>query len=126
MNRLSAGPRDKDVHLVAQILQTPGEHRDRLTDGIYVPESPERPVGRLDRAMAASVKAEDFSATVKKAVKAKTLPRGDLNTQLKTAVELGLISADQSDLIKYAEELRDDAVQVDSFTLEEYLTSAIH
>ncbi len=126
MNRLSAGPRDKDVHLVARILQTPGEHRDRLTDGIYVPESPERPVGRLDRAMAASVKAEDFSATVKKAVKAKTLPRGDLNTQLKTAVELGLISADQSDLIKYAEKLRDDAVQVDSFTLEEYLTSAIH
>jgi len=125
MNRLSGGPKDRDIHTISRILQTPGEQRDRLTEGIYVPESPERPLGRMDRAMLASVKAEGIFSMLKKAVKSGELPRGGLEDQLKAAMEKGMMSAEQAELVRHAEELRDDAVQVDSFTLEEYLKSAI-
>ena len=126
MNRLSSGPTDRDIHLVARILQTPGEQRDRITDGIYVPDSAESPVGRLDRAMIASVQAEDVTATVKHAAKAGKLPHGSFDKQLTAALDQGLITKTQAELIRHAEELRNDAVQVDSFTLEEYLKTAVH
>jgi acyl-CoA dehydrogenase len=126
MNRLSTGPKDSDIHKISSILQTPGEHRDRLTDGIYIPLSPERPLGRMDRAMLASFKAEGILSSIKKAVKAGELPRGAIEGQLKVALEKGLITEEQASLVRHAEELRNDAVQVDSFTLEEYLKTAIH
>jgi len=126
MNRLSAGPTDRDIHKVAVVLQTPGEHRDRLTDGIYVPSSPERPLGRMDRAMQASVDAEGVLSQLKVAAKKGDLPKKGTEAQIAMALEKGIITNEQADLVTYAEKLRDDAVQVDSFALEEYLKSAIH
>ena len=126
MNRLSAGPNDLDVHRVATILQTPGAHRDRLTDGIYVPASAERPIGRMDRAMQASIQAEDVLSRLKTEAKKGNLPKKGVRDQIVMAVEKGFITNEQAELVAHAEKLRDDAVQVDSFTLEEYLKTAQH
>ena len=41
------------------------------------------------------------------------------------AVEKGLLTADEAALLKRAEEARADAIQVDSFTTEEYFASAV-
>lgn len=125
VNRLSAGPTDGDIHRVARVLQTPGEQRDRLTDGIYVPASAERPIGRLDRAMIASIQAEEMTSMIKQAAKAGKLPRGSFEEQLAAAVSQNIITKEQAALIQHAEMLRDDAVQVDSFTLAEYLKTSL-
>lgn len=126
MNRLSAGPTDKDIHKVSVVLQTPGPHRDRLTDGIYVPASAERPLGRMDRAMMASIQAEGVLTLIKSEVRKGNLPKKGVKDQIGMALEKGIINSEQAEVVTHAEKLRDDAVQVDSFTLEEYLKTAIH
>ncbi len=124
INRLSSGPSDSDGHLVASILQHPGEQRDRLTDGIYIPSSPDRPIGRMDRAMIASVETEAVSAVLKRASRSGDIPRGPLEAQLAAAVRSNIISVDDAASVKRAEELRDDAIQVDAFSLVDYLKTS--
>ena len=124
LNRLSGPPTDTDVQALAAILMTPGEQRDRLTDGMYVSSSADRPTGRLDRAMLASLKADGPGAKVRRASKKGELPRGPLEVQLSAAVEAGLITAAEADDVRAAESLRDDAIQVDAFPLEEYLKTS--
>lgn len=124
MNRLSAPPSDKDIHRIATILQTPGKQRDHLTDGVHISTSPERPTGRLDRAMEASLKAEATSSALRKAVRAGKLPARGLEAQLEAAVSSGMITAEEAESVRVAETLREDAIQVDSFTLEDYKKTA--
>ncbi|MDE2995938.1 MAG: DUF1974 domain-containing protein, partial [Bacteroidota bacterium] len=124
LNRLSGPPTDTDVQALAAILMTPGDQRDRLTDGMYVSSSADRPTGRLDRAMLASLKADGPGAKVRRAGKKGELPRGPLKVQLSAAVEAGLITAAEADDVRAAESLRDDAIQVDAFPLEEYLKTS--
>ncbi len=124
LNRLVAPASDKDIQLVASILKTPGSQRDRLTEGMYISSSHERPTGRLDRAMLASVETEKASALLKKASRKGDLPRGPLDAQLSQAVEKGMLSQDEADAVREAERLRDDAIQVDAFPLDEYRQTA--
>ena len=124
INRLSSGPSDSDGHLVASILQHPGEQRDRLTEGIYIPSSPDRPIGRMDRAMIASFETEAVSAVLKRASRSGEIPKGPLEAQLAAAVEGNVITVDEAAAVKRAESLRDDAIQVDAFSLMDYLKTS--
>jgi len=123
-NRFSAPPSDNDSHRLAVMLQTPGSQRDRLTDGIYVSTLEGRPTHRLDHAMEASLLAEPTAARLKKASRARTIPRGPLEAQLSAAVEADIISPKEAELVRTAESLRSDAIMVDSFTREEYFRTA--
>jgi acyl-CoA dehydrogenase len=124
VNRLSGPPSDSDIQRIASILMTPGAQRDRLTEGVYVATSPDRPTGRLDRAMLASLKAEDASSRLRKAVRKGDIPRGGLEAQLQAAVDQGLLSSQEAADVREAERLREDTIQVDAFPLDEYLKTA--
>ena len=41
------------------------------------------------------------------------------------AVEKGVVTAEEADLLRRAEEARTDVIQVDSFTLEEYMRTSV-
>jgi acyl-CoA dehydrogenase len=75
--------------------------------------------------MALAYQAEGVVSKVKDAVKAKRLPKGNPAALVGKAVEAGVITADEADLLRRAEEARNDAVQVDAFTTEEYAASAV-
>lgn len=124
LNRFLAPPSDVTIQQVAAVLKTPGAQRDRLTEGMYISSSAERPTGRMDRAMEASIKSEGAAARLKKAVRKGDIPRGPLDAQLEAAVAAGLLSAQEADDVRKAERLRDDAIQVDAFSLEEYRQTA--
>lgn len=124
INRFAPPATDTDIQRVAAILKKPGEQRDRLTDGMYIATSPEKPTGRLERAMTASVKAEEAAAILKKASRKGEIPRGPLDAQLETAVSKGILDASAAAKVREAEMLRDDAIQVDAFPLEEYRQTA--
>ncbi|MHC4824063.1 MAG: acyl-CoA dehydrogenase [Planctomycetota bacterium] len=124
LNPIGTGPRDKDGQRIARIMQTPGKLRDRLTNGLYLPKDPEQAMGRMERAFLACVAADEVLAKVKKAIRDKKLPRKKPQSQLAEAQELGIITAGEVALVAHAEELREDAIQVDSFTEEEYLATA--
>ena len=125
LNRLAGSPSDDLGSRVARALQIPGEQRDRLTRSIYLPADRTTAVGRLEHAFVLAHQAEVVVKKLKRAIKSRQLPKAPPLELVDDAVDLGLITEDDRELLKLAEEARADAVQVDSFTLEEYMKSAL-
>ncbi|SHE95863.1 acyl-CoA dehydrogenase [Fodinibius roseus] len=120
MNRIGTMPADALGHRVAQAMQKPGRQRDRLTDGIYLPEDKNQAMGRYDYALQALADAEAVYKKIYKATKKKELPKTQPRFVIDEALEKGIISSDEAELIREAENARLDLVEVDEFTLEEY------
>ncbi len=121
INPIGTMPNDKLGHKVAHSLQVPGDQRDRLFDGLYVPADEEEAVGRIENAFKLSYEADQIVVRINHAIKSKKLPKGKPMTMIEKAVEAGIITKDEANLINRAEEARDDAIQVDHFSLTEYL-----
>ena len=122
VNPLGTGPTDKMGHKVAEAMQVPGEQRNRHTSGIYVDEDPSDPLGRLELAMRLTHETADLERRIYDAVKSGRLPRTSPPQAVKLAVKRGIISEDDAQALKKAQEARDNAIEVDSFALEEYKT----
>lgn len=125
LNPISTMPSDRIGKKIAKAVQTPGEHRDRITDGIYVSSDPEDALGRLENAFRLSVEAESVADKIKNAIRKKELPRDKPARLINAALEKGIITKEDFDLVQKAETARNDAIQVDSFTLEEYKKGAV-
>lgn len=124
LNTFSNGPADKVGHEVARLMQTPGEQRRRLSDGIYAPESPGEAFGRLERAFRMAYHGDLVAKKITRAVRAGSLPKGRPEALVDQALEAGVISGEEARVLRDAEAARNEAIQVDSFTLEEYMKGA--
>ena len=124
-NRISAPPSDAVGHRVAAAMQVPGEQRDRHFGGVYAPLDREHAIGRFEHTMRLAYEAEGVVAKVKAAIKRRDLPKAHPATLIQKAVEAQIITADEADLLRRAEEARNDAIQVDSFTRDEYFATAV-
>src|SRR5690606_31838432 len=124
LNAFARHPDDRLSHLVARAVQTPGAPRDRLTPGIHVPQDPTAALGRLELALQLCSAAEPLQKKLKEAVRQQRLPKASTEQLLDQAVENGILTAAERDLLQRAEEARREAITVDSFTLDEYLAGA--
>jgi acyl-CoA dehydrogenase len=120
LNPIGSLPADALAHQMAQALQIPAGLRDRLTDGIYLPEHPDEALGRLEQAFRLSVEAESIFKTIKTASRSGQLPTGKPEALIESALAAGVITAEAARLVREAEMARHDAIQVDTFTLDEY------
>ncbi len=120
VNRFSAGPSDEIGHKVSVAIQVPGEQRDRITEGIYLPASTDRPIGRLDRAMLACVASDPVITSLRKAARAGKISRGSVQSMIREALAVSLISDEEAEAAMEADDLRNDAIQVDDFSFDEY------
>jgi acyl-CoA dehydrogenase len=118
------GPDDATGHLAARALLVPGEQRDRLTAAVHVPDAPTEALGRLEHALRLCSDAEPVLKKLKDAVRAGRLPKARPEHVLTQAVEQGLVTAAERDLVQAAEAARSEAIAVDSFTLAEYMATA--
>jgi acyl-CoA dehydrogenase len=118
------GPDDATGHQVAKALLQPGEQRDRLTAGMHVPSSPMDALGRLEHALRLCSDAEPVLKKLKDAVRQGRLPKARPEQVLTQAVEQGIATAAERELVLAAEAARSEAVAVDSFTLAEYMAHA--
>ena len=117
LNSVSQPPSDRMVHEVAQLIQTPGACRDRLTQGIYIAP----PLARQEKAFYFIKQAEEAEKKVKRAIKKKELPKVKrLVHVVEKAVEKNIISPQEAQMIKESAVLRWEAIQVDAFTKSEY------
>ena len=121
VNRLSAGPSDKDSSLVARLLQVPGPQRDRITPGLWLPPKDAPGLGVIEHAFRLATAAEPALAKLKAAVRNGRLPRGD-QLPVERAVAEGVLTAEEGEAIRAADEARKAAIEVDAFTLAEYAT----
>lgn len=125
LNPIGTYPSDKLGHRVALAMQQVGEHRDHLTNGIYITDNPLEAVGKYEFAMKLIHNASPIYNILFKAIKQKKLPKAPILSIIHKAVDQGIISNEQADLIRKAEVARDDAIQVDDFSLEEYMTETV-
>ncbi len=125
INRLSGEPDDETGHEIAIILQTPGPQRDRLTEGIFIPSDENWPPAKLDWAMALSLQAEPISGLLKKAVREGLIKRDTVESMLEQALAQDLVSEADAGLLRKAEAVREDTIQVDAFMPAEYGTGAV-
>lgn len=120
LNSLGSMPSDELGKKVAQLIQKPGEQRFRLSRGIYESNSIAEAFGRLEHAFELSVRGDAIAKKIYQAVKEKKLPKDRPGALVTKAVEVGIITTDEAALIQEAEAARWDAIQVDSFSLEDY------
>ncbi|HEX4779276.1 MAG TPA: acyl-CoA dehydrogenase, partial [Usitatibacter sp.] len=108
-------PFDKVGAKVANILLTPGDARDRLTKGAYIPDDENDVIGRLEYAMRATIQADAIDAKMRKASKEGLLPQRTLGERRATALAQGIITREELEHLDYADRLRHDVVKVDDF-----------
>jgi len=120
LNTLADEVEDTMTHEISRLVQTDGSQRDRLTEGIYHPKGEHEALRRLEIAFKAVKAAEDTERKIRKAVKAKKIPKIKGPKLLEEALKAGVISEVEAANLKRAEELRLDAITVDDFSPEEY------
>ncbi len=118
INPMGTNPPHWLAHKIAQALQTPGPHRDALTSGIYVSESQEDALGRLERALRLCHQAESILRKLKDATRAGTLPKKRPAEVLSEALKLGIVSEAEKLQWEEAEAARAEVIQVDDFVYE--------
>ena len=120
LNFVGLAPTDRLTHRVAASLMGSEEQRDRLTDGMYMPTKAGESIARLEYAFKMIKQAEAVDAKIRSAVKGRRLNKKS-KTLLADALQAGVITKTEQDLLAEAERLRWDAIQVDDYSNEEYL-----
>ncbi|MEJ2344476.1 MAG: acyl-CoA dehydrogenase [Gammaproteobacteria bacterium] len=106
-------PSDQLGHQVAVLLLEPGAVRDRLTQGIFLPQAGREALARLDDALSKVVAAEPVEQTLRNAMRDGRLQdHGDL---LEQALQDSVISADEAALVRAARAARTVVTAVDDF-----------
>ncbi len=126
LNRIGKKPADSIGHKVAQAMQTGGDQRDRLTDGIYLPLTRDEALGKLEYALKQVEVNFPIYKKLYKATKEGIIEKDKPLKQLASAVKLGVITEGEAELVQKTEEARFDAITVDEFTLEEYNRGAVN
>ena len=74
-NAMSAGPSDRTMQKVARAMQTPGEQRERMTSGMYVPTALDEAMGQLEHALVLCTEADAVHRRIRDAVKKKKIAK---------------------------------------------------
>jgi acyl-CoA dehydrogenase len=108
-------PSDRLGHQVAAALMEPSALRDRLSAGIFAPKSLDEPLGRLDDALHQVVAAERVEKKVREALRSKSITGHDEAAVLSAAVQTGVISPAEAELVRGANAARREVIRVDDF-----------
>jgi acyl-CoA dehydrogenase len=113
---------DQLGHQVAISILSPSAVRDRLTLGVYTNDEPDQAIGRIECALRAVVEAEDVEQRLA-AARRSGLVQGANDIALQDeAVKAGILSADEVALLRKADDARRDAIQVDDFPQDYWLS----
>jgi acyl-CoA dehydrogenase len=114
-------PDDALSQQVAAILLQPGALRDRLTEGVYIPDDDREPVARLEAALQKAVIAEPLLHKLRTAMKNGKIARGDPEARIDAGLTAGVITEVEANAIRAAIAARKVVIQVDAFE-PEYFT----
>jgi acyl-CoA dehydrogenase len=106
---------DRLTHKVAQLLLSPSDTRERLTDGIYKSASTGHPIGMMEEALPQVIHAEPLERKLLKALKHNEITGITWEDQIKDAIAKSVISAEEADILVHVRELVMDIIAVDEF-----------
>ena len=120
LGRRERGPDDARTSQVATAVLDDAAARERLTSGIYLPPQDELGLGRLEAALVEATGALRVEAKLRDAVRRGALDRAPGDELARAGVAAGLISQAELDALAAAEMAREEVIQVDAFSPEEY------
>ena len=115
LGRRFAPPADALGHEVARLLIAPSAVRDRLCAGIYLPKAESDPLGCLEAALDAAIRAEAVEAKIRAAQKSGTISGRGAEELTQAALAAKVIGGEELSLLKRAAQLRDEVIRVDHF-----------
>jgi acyl-CoA dehydrogenase len=121
LNPVGSSPSDRRGAQVARLLTKPGAARDRLTAGIFLPSGPNEPLARVERAFRLAAEAAPVLDRLRQASRDGRLPKDAAENLVEPALAGGLIDAPEAALVGEAAAARREAIQVDVFSVAEYL-----
>ncbi|MBA2660179.1 MAG: acyl-CoA dehydrogenase [Nitrosospira sp.] len=107
-------PSDELGHKVAKLMLAPGEARDRLTAGIYMPASADEPMNVLEQALQCAVVSEAVETKLRAAVKAGRIP-AQRDEKITAALKQRVITTNELELMGKMDHLRRRVIMVDDF-----------
>lgn len=113
--RRIAPPSHRLERKVAKVITAPGDARERLTEGIYLPTADGEPLALMEECLKHVVPAEALEARLRQARKDGKLSGGSIPELAVEAIEKGVLSEDELALLQKAAALRQQVIQVDDF-----------
>ena len=123
MNSIGSPPRDKISKQVATAALEDIDFCNDLTENTYIPKEEDHQMQKLKKAYDLIKQSEETIRNIKIAIKQKKLPKKRIKFVMKEALDAKVISQEEFDNLTIAEEARWEAIQVDSFTEEEYFNT---
>ncbi len=118
-------PSDRLGHKVASLLLAPSAARDRLTDGMYVPQDVHDPIGRLEDALPKVIAAEPLERRLTRALESAAFVTRDHDALVRAALERGAIDEGEAATLLAALAAREQVIQVDDFPADTTLAQAV-
>lgn len=112
---LGSPPSDRLHSRVASLITVAGEQRERLTSGTWIARDEAEPGAAIDRAFRLLHDAAPAIQKIQAARKEKKLPKGRIPQLVGQALEQGILSSDEANLIKRLEAAREEVLAVDEF-----------
>ncbi|MDX1459774.1 MAG: acyl-CoA dehydrogenase [Xanthomonadales bacterium] len=119
LGRLEREPGDRLSHRAAQLLLSPSDTRQRLTDGVYCVPGSGHPITKLEEALPVVIEAEPLERRLLKARRAGQLDAFTWDERLQQALEQGLVNEDEAKLLAQARRLTLEIIAVDDFDAAE-------
>ena len=117
--RSFSSPRDGLSRRIVEGVISPGEMRDRLCDGVYRTVEPGNPLGLLQEAMELSIEVSPLEKRLRKGAKDGVVRSLDFASQLTEGVAAGILTAEEAEKMRIADEKIMDLINVDDFAPEE-------
>jgi len=115
LGRCFSMPSDRLHQQVAQLIMTPGEARDRLCAGLFIPEQPDQPIAALQATLELVMIARPLEKRLKDAIKSGQLKKQPSKTLYDRAVQAGLLTESEQQQIQAAESASAKIIAVDDF-----------
>ena len=109
-------PRDSRSRQAAQILLASSDSRDRLTEGIFITRDPGYRQGIYEQAFLQAEKVNPIEIILRRAKRDGALVSKSFMDQAREALQKGMISMDDLGDLKKMNELRQQVINVDSFS----------
>ncbi len=120
INSMGSQASDGWSHQITTRIMYNEEHRERLTDGIYMPKNLSEQIARLENARHVVIKADAAEKKIRKAIKEKILPKKKSYELFDESRAKNIITEDELKLLREADQVRYDAILVDDFDEKEY------
>jgi acyl-CoA dehydrogenase len=117
--RREKAPGDRLTHKVAQLLLSPSDTRNRLTQGVYLSATSNHPICFMERALPQVIQAEPLERKLLKALKQGEVKGITWEDQVREAVARHILSKEEADILVHVRELVAEIIAVDDFDVEE-------